>query len=142
MYKLSEIAENFNVERTEIIEALIDHRTLLDDHVEKKMGITYVDDRGIEILYKLLIEPLKVKENKNKPLKKNRISKYNTEEFKDYINIEEKLRLNITELKNDILALDTEIQKKDKFLIDYQEKLLEINRLLVKYEENLLLDNL
>ncbi|HKL42322.1 MAG TPA: hypothetical protein VJ962_07075 [Clostridia bacterium] len=142
MYKLSEIAENFNVERTEIIEALIDHRTLLDDHVEKKMGITYVDDRGIEILYKLLIEPLKVKENKDKPLKKNRISKYNTEEFKDYINIEEKLRLNITELKNDILALDTEIQKKDKFLIDYQEKLLEINRLLVKYEENLLLDNL
>lgn len=141
MYKLSEIAENFNVERTEIIEALIDHRTLLDDHVEKKMGITYVDDRGIEILYKLLIEPLKSKESKDEPLK-NKINKYNTEEFKDYINIEEKLRLNISELKNDILALDTEIQKKDKFLIDYQEKLLEINRLLVKYEENLLLDNL
>jgi len=142
MYKLSEIAENFNVERTEIIEALIDHRTLLDDHVVKKMGITYVDDRGIEILYKLLIAPSNTKEIKDKPLKKNKINKYNTEEFKDYINIEEKLRLNISELKNDILALDTEIQKKDKFLIDYQEKLLEINRLLVKYEENLLLDNL
>jgi hypothetical protein len=141
MYKLSEIAENFNVERTEIIEALIDHRTLLDDHVDKKMGITYVDDRGIEILYKLLIEPLKSQESKDDPLK-NKITKYNTEEFKDYINIEEKLRLNISELKNDILALDTEIQKKDKFLMDYQEKLLEINRLLVKYEENLLLDNL
>lgn len=142
MYKLSEIAENFNVERTEIIEALIDHRTLLDDHVVKKMGITYVDDRGIEILYKLLIAPSNEKEIKDKPLKKNKINKYNKEEFKDYINIEEKLRLNISELKNDILALDTEIQKKDKFLIDYQEKLLEINRLLVKYEENLLLDNL
>jgi len=142
MYKLSEIAENFNVERTEIIEALIDHRTLLDDHVVKKMGITYVDDRGIEILYKLLIAPSNANEIKDKPLKKNKINKYNTEEFKDYINIEEKLRLNISELKNDILALDTEIQKKDKFLIDYQEKLLEINRLLVKYEENLLLDNL
>jgi len=142
MYKLSEIAENFNVERTEIIEALIDHRTLLDDHVVKKMGITYVDDRGIEILYKLLIAPSNANEIQDKPLKKNKISKYNTEEFKDYINIDEKLRLNISELKNDILALDTEIQKKDKFLIDYQEKLLEINRLLVKYEENLLLDNL
>lgn|SRR6056297_2157751 len=142
MYKLSEIAENFNVERTEIIEALIDHRTLLDDHVEKKMGITYVDDRGIEILYKLLIAPTNNNDIKDKPLRKNKINKYNTEEFKDYINIEEKLRLNISELKNDILALDTEIQKKDKFLIDYQEKLLEINRLLVKYEENLLLDNL
>jgi|GEM_PF-6018950 len=142
MYKLSEIAENFNVERTEIIEVLIDQRTLLDDHVEKKMGITYVDDRGIEILYKLLIEPSKENKNDENPLKRNSISKYKTEEFKDYINIEEKLRLNITELKNDILALDTDIQKKDKFLIDYQEKLLEINRLLVKYEENLLLDNL
>ena len=142
MYKLSEIAENFNVERTEIIEALIDHRTLLDDHVVKKMGITHVDDRGIEILYKLLIAPLKEIINDDKPLKKEKTSKYKTEEFKDYINLEEKLRLNISELKNDILALDTEIQKKDKFLIDYQEKLLEINRLLVKYEENLLLDNL
>jgi len=142
MYKLSEIAENFNVERTEIIEVLIDQRTLLDDHVEKKMGITYVDDRGIEILYKLLIEPSKENKNDENPLKRNSISKYKTEEFKDYINIEEKLRLNITKLKNDILALDTDIQKKDKFLIDYQEKLLEINRLLVKYEENLLLDNL
>lgn len=142
MYKLSEIAENFNVERTEIIEALIDHRTLLDDHVEKKMGITYVDDRGIEILFKLLIAPSDKNEVKDKPLTKNKVNKYNIEEFKDYINIEEKLRLNISELKNDILALDTEIQKKDKFLIDYQEKLLEINRLLVKYEENLLLDHL
>jgi hypothetical protein len=140
MYKLSEIAENFNVERTEIIEALIDHRTLLDDHVEKKMGITYVDDRGIEILFKLLIEPSRMNKKSDKPLKKKK--KYNTEEFKDFINIEEKLRLNISELKNDILALDTEIQKKDKFLIDYQEKLLEINKLLVKYEENLLLDDL
>jgi hypothetical protein len=142
MYKLSEIAENFNMERTEIIEALIDHRTLLDNHVEKKMGITYVDDRGIEILYKLLIAPSKNNNQGNKPLKENKMKQYNTEAFKDYINIEEKLRLNISELKNDILALDTEIQKKDKFLIDYQEKLLEINRLLVKYEENLLLDNL
>lgn len=142
MYKLSEIAENFNRERTEIIEALIDHRTLLDDHVEKKMGITYVDDRGIEILYKLLIAPSKDSSSNDNPLKKNTIRKYKTEEFKDFINIEEKLRLNITELKNDILALDTEIQKKDKLIIDYQEKLLEINRLLVKYEENLLLDNL
>lgn len=142
MYKLSEIAENFNRERTEIIEALIDHRTLLDDHVEKKMGITYVDDRGIEILYKLLIAPSKDNSNNDNPLKKNTIRKYKTEEFKDFINIEEKLRLNITELKSDILALDTEIQKKDKLIIDYQEKLLEINRLLVKYEENLLLDNL
>lgn len=142
MYKLSEIAENFNVERTEIIEALINQRTLLDDHVEKKMGITYVDDRGIEILYKLLIEPSKENTNDENPLKRNSISKYKTEEFKDYINIEEQLRLNIIELKNDIIALDTDIQKKDKFLIDYQEKLLEINRRLVKYEENLLLDNL
>ncbi len=142
MYKLSEIAENFNRERTEIIEALIDHRTLLDDHVEKKMGITYVDDRGIEILYKLLIAPSKDSSSNDNPLKKNTIRKYKTEEFKDFINIEEKLRLNIAELKNDILALDTEIQKKDKLIIDYQEKLLEINRLLVKYEENLLLDNL
>lgn len=142
MYKLSEIAENFNVERTEIIEALIDHRTLLNDHVEKKMGITYVDDRGIEILYKLLIAPSRENINDDNPQNKNKISKYKTEEFKDFINIEEKLRLNISELKNDILALDTKIQKKDKFLIDYQEKLLEINRLLVKYEENLLLDNL
>jgi len=142
MYKLSEIAENFNKERTEIIEALIDHRTLLDDHVEKKMGITYVDDRGIEILYQLLIAPSKDNPMNDNPLKKNTIKKYKTEEFKEFVNIEEKLRLNITELKNDILALDTEIQKKDKLTIDYQEKLLEINRLLVKYEENLLLDNL
>lgn len=140
MYKLSEIAENFNIERTEIIEALIDHRTLLDDHVDKKMGITYIDDRGIEILYKLLIASSDEGKN-DKPLN-NSNKKYTTEEFKEYVNIEEKLRLNISELKNDILVLDTQIQKKDKFLIDYQEKLLDINKLLVKYEENLLLDNL
>jgi len=141
MYKLSEIAKNFNRERTEIIEALIDHRTLLDDHVKKKMGITYVDDRGIEILYKLLIAPSVENKNDN-VLKKNKNSGYKTEEFKAYVNIEEKLRLNIAELKSDILDLDTDIQKKDKFLMDYQEKLLEINKLLVKYEENLLLENL
>ena len=56
MYKLSEIAKKFNLERTILIEALIDNKLLLEGHTAKKLGITYVDDRGIEILYKLLLK--------------------------------------------------------------------------------------
>lgn len=139
MHKLSTIAKQFDIKRTELIEALIDHRILLDGHVNKRMGITYVDDRGVEILYKLLIDESSTKQkNDSKDIPPNAVMK----EYEDYQNIEEKLRLSITELKNDILALDTEIQKKDNFLIDYMERLLEVNKMLVEYEENMLIDKL
>jgi hypothetical protein len=134
MYKLSEIAKKFNLERTIIIEALIDNKLLLEVHTFKKSGITYIDDRGIEILYKLLLHVSNSNENDLDFEKKNFLNDY-----KYLDDIEKKIKLNISGLKKDILALDIEIQKKDKFLIDYQEKLLKINKLLVKYEENLLI---
>jgi hypothetical protein len=137
MYKLSEIAKKFNLERTIIIEALIDNKLLLEVHTFKKSGITYVDDRGIEILYKLLLHGSNSNENDLDFEKKNFLNDY-----KYLDDIEKKIKLNISKLKKDILALDTEIHKKDKFLIDYQEKLLKINKLLVKYEENLLIGDL
>jgi|LGVF01.1.fsa_nt_gb predicted nucleic acid-binding protein len=137
MYKLSEVAEKFNLERTTIIESLIDNKLLLDVHTFKKNGITYIDDRGIEILYKLLLDGSTSNEKKLDSNKKNVL-----DEYKYLDDIGKKIKFNISKLKEDILALDTEIQKKDKFLIDYQDKLLKINKALVKYEENLLIGKL
>ena len=137
MYKLSEVAEKFNLERTTIIESLIDNKLLLDVHTFKKNGITYIDDRGIEILYKLLLDGSTSNEKELDSNKKNVL-----DEYKYLDDIEKKIKFNISKLKEEILALDTEIQKKDKFLIDYQEKLLKINKALVKYEENLLIGKL
>ncbi|MEA1975847.1 MAG: hypothetical protein U9N10_09990 [Bacillota bacterium] len=137
MYKLSEVAEKFNLERIIIIESLIDNKLLLDVHTFKRNGITYIDDRGIEILYKLLLDSSTSNEKKMDSNKKNVL-----DEYKYLDDIEKKIKFNISKLKEDILALDTEIQKKDKFLIDYQEKLLKTNKALVKYEENLLIGKL
>lgn len=137
MYKLSEVAEKFNLERIIIIESLIDNKLLLDVHTFKRNGITYIDDRGIEILYKLLLDSSTSNEKKMDSNKKNVL-----DEYKYLDDIEKKIKFNISKLKEDILALDTEIQKKDKFLIDYQEKLLKTNKVLVKYEENLLIGKL
>ncbi len=137
MYKLSEIAKKFNLERTILIEALIDNKLLLEGHTAKKLGITYVDDRGIEILYKLLLKKQNFLSEKISDENKNVL-----DEYKDLNEIEIKIKNDIYKMKEKIFALDTEIQKKNEFLIDYQEKLLNVNKLIVKYEENLLIDDL
>jgi len=137
MYKLSEIAEKFNLERTILIEALIDNKLLLEGHTVKKLGITYVDDRGIEILYKLLLNNQNSLSEKISDGKKNVLN-----EYKHLNEMEIKIKNDIYSMKEKIFALDTEIQKKNEFLLDYQEKLLNINKMIVKYEENLLIDKI
>jgi len=137
MYKLSEIAEKFNLERTILIEALIDNKLLLEGHTNKKQGVTYVDDRGIEILYKLLLKNQNSLNEEFSNGKKNILN-----EYKHLDKIEKKLKNDIINMKEQLFALDTEIQKKDEFLIDYQKKLLDINKMIVKYEENLLIADL
>lgn len=55
LFKISEAAHKLNVETFVIFEKLLTHAELMKDHTEKIHSITYIDERGIDIL-KALIE--------------------------------------------------------------------------------------
>lgn len=121
MYRLSEIAEKFNLERAIIIETLMSRKLMFDNHIQKKMGITYVDDRGIEILYKLLLDSSYDNKDENQ-ISEEKIS----DEYKHFIEEENKIKKEISKLKNEIEILDNEINKENKKIIAYQKKNLKL----------------
>lgn len=54
MYKLSEVAKKLNVEKVLLFELLLTKGEYLVGNVEKKYGVTYLSDSGIEIIDKII----------------------------------------------------------------------------------------
>ncbi|MGM0380183.1 MAG: hypothetical protein ACQEQE_10590 [Bacillota bacterium] len=118
MYKLSEIANRFKIGKKVLIKELIENEKILKNHTKKENGLTYVDDKGIELLYNIFF--------KNEDLKKNK--KEDNEDI-------DKLNQKIKEYKLKILDLDSEIYQKNEILSEYQNKLLNINRKILNFNK-------
>ncbi|MBE0451156.1 MAG: hypothetical protein IBX70_09935 [Clostridia bacterium] len=140
MYKVSEVAELMGVEKTEIFEKMITHKTLIDPNIHKKDGVTYFDERGLEILRTLFskdisnslgeFNSLKSEQN-NDPTKKNRpLSKFE----RDKKILIDKMDI----LKNELMNLDMELKLKDEMIIKYQVKVNEDIEALNRFQYALL----
>lgn len=137
MYRVSDVAELIGVEKTEVFEKMITHKSLLDPNISKIDGVTYFDERGYEILRTLFSkkkeEPVTSDKIEGRPAKT--ISKFEKERdiLYDKIDI----------LKNELFNLDSELELKDDMILKYQLKLAEdiesINKLqysiMKKYEK-------
>lgn len=137
MYRVSDVAELIGVEKTEVFEKMITHKSLLDPNISKIDGVTYFDERGYEILRTLFSkkkeEPLTSDKTESRPAKT--ITKFEKERdiLYDKIDI----------LKNELFNLDSELELKDDMILKYQLKLAEdvesINKLqysiMKKYEK-------
>ena len=54
MYKLSEVAKKLKVEKVLLFEMLLTKGEYLDKHIKKEHGVTYLSDKGIEIMGKII----------------------------------------------------------------------------------------
>lgn len=130
MYKVSEVAELLGVEKTEIFEKMITHKSLLDPNISKIDGVTYFDDRGYEILMTLFSkskEDLILNEKTDiRPVKLASKFERDREILYDKIEI----------LKNELANLDSELELKDDMIIKFQMKISEdidmLNKLQIK----------
>ena len=119
MYKVSEVAEVIGVEKTEIFEKMITHKTLMDPNIHKKDGVTYFDERGLEILKTLFSKDISSSpgefdnfklEQQNDSIKKNRpLSKFE----RDRKILIDKMDI----LRNELMNLDMELKLKDEMIL-------------------------
>ncbi len=140
MYKVSEVAELIGVEKTEIFEKMITHKTLIDPNIHKKDGVTYFDERGLEILKTLFSKDISSSpgefnsfksEQSIDPAKKNRpLSKFE----RDRKILIDKMDI----LKNELMNLDMELKLKDEMIIKYQVKVNEDIEALNRFQYALL----
>ncbi len=117
MYRVSELADLIGVEKTEIFEKMITHKSLLDPNISKVDGVTYFDERGYEILRTLFSKKQEelnpIERLDSKPLKS--VSKFEKEKDILYDKIEI--------LKNELINLDSELELKDDMILKFQIKL-------------------
>lgn len=140
MYKVSEVAEVIGVEKTEIFEKMITHKTLMDPNIHKKDGVTYFDERGLEILKTLFSKDISSSpgefdnfklEQQNDSIKKNRpLSKFE----RDRKILIDKMDI----LKNELMNLDMELKLKDEMILKYQVKVNEDIEALNRFQYALL----
>lgn len=145
MYKISEVAELLAVEKTDIFAKLISHKSLLDPNIKKVDGVTYFDQRGVEILKTLLSktnvtvddsyvdsEP----EDEDVHLNQTETSKpYTMSKFEKDRRI---LLDQIDILHKEMQKLDDEIALKDNLILGYQIKLDEDFEILGKFQQQML----
>ena len=117
MYRVSEIADLIGVEKTEVFEKLITHKSLLDPNIVKVEGVTYFDERGYEILRTLFSksrdEYVTSEKTDAKPTKS--MSKFDREREILYDKIEI--------LRNEINNLDSELELKDEMILKFHSKM-------------------
>lgn len=140
LYKVSEVAEVIGVEKTEIFEKMITHKTLMDPNIHKKDGVTYFDERGLEILKTLFSKDISSSpgefdnfktEHQNDSIKKNRpLSKFE----RDRKILIDKMDI----LKNELLNLDMELKLKDEMILKFQVKVNEDIEALNRFQYALL----
>jgi hypothetical protein len=140
LYKVSEVAEVIGVEKTEIFEKMITHKTLMDPNIHKKDGVTYFDERGLEILKTLFSKDISSSpgefdnfklEQQNDSIKKNRpLSKFE----RDRKILMDKMDI----LRNELMNLDMELKLKDEMILKYQVKVNEDIEALNRFQYALL----
>lgn len=125
MYKVSDAADIIGVEKVEIFEKMITHKALLDPNISKQEGVTYFDERGLEILKTLFHTNTEhnpnVKNEEHEGLKEHKPNKIKSRQDKEYDILKRKIEIITNELAN----LDQELEMKDELLSKYQFKLLE-----------------
>ncbi|GAU75778.1 hypothetical protein [Fusibacter sp. 3D3] len=138
MYKVSEAADIIGVEKVEIFEKMITHKALLDPNISKQDGVTYFDERGLEILKTLFHTSLDLNQSSTsddmdhiKDVKQNKIK---SRQDKEYDILRRKLEIITDELTN----LDQELEIKDELMAKYQFKLLEDLDVISKLQYGLL----
>lgn len=85
MYKLSDVAKKLNIEKILIFEMLLTKGEYLKGNIEKKSGVTYLSDDGVEIIRKIingenLGEKFKYKDGELKEESKGDLNRVNHEE--------------------------------------------------------------
>jgi len=121
MYKVSEVADIIGVEKVAIVEKMITHKTILDESIKKVDGVTYFDERGIDVLRTLfngntLHNYPAENHEKSDEIEKSKIkSKFDRER--------EILYNQINILQNEIVNLDQELEYKDEIIKTYIEKI-------------------
>jgi len=134
MYKVSEVAELIGVEKTEIFEKLISHKSLIEPNILKIDGVTYFDERGFEILTTLFSKSVNntfAANTDKSELKTNRsVSKFDRERDVLYDKIEI--------LRNELVNLDSELELKDDIVKKFQLKLNEEIELISKLQYSLM----
>lgn len=135
MYKVSEVADIIGVEKVEIFEKMISHKSILDPSIFKRDGITYFDERGLEILKTLFhtntAVDLKIEQE---ILKESKSNNPKNKKDKEYDILKNKIQILTNELSN----LDEELELKDEILLKHQFKLLEDLDTLSKLQYSLL----
>ncbi len=134
MYKISEAADLIGVEKVEIFEKMITHKSILDPSIKKIEGVTYFEERGIGILKTLFYgsqssDQVCEDSQKEKVQTEKRIVKVRSKFERERDILYDKLLI----LKHELLNLDEELILKDEMILSYQKKLVEdmeiINRL-------------
>lgn len=132
MYKVSEIADLIGIEKTEVFEKLITHKSLLDPNIVKVDGVTYFDERGYEILRTLFSKSRDENNNSEKydvkPTKS--LSKFDREREILYDKIEI--------LRNEIANLDSELELKDEMILKFHFKMNEDLESIIKLQNQIM----
>lgn len=122
MYKVSDVSELIGVEKTEVFEKMITHRALLESHIHKEDGVTYFNERGLEVLKTLFgIEIDQNDKSVVKALAKKDFASNEVRQDRDRKILLDKISILINEMDN----LDRELSLKDKMIEQYQQKIAE-----------------
>lgn len=135
MYKVGEAADMIGVEKVEIFEKMITHRTLLDPNIKKIDGVTYFEEQAITILKTLFngsslnSAHTDVVEHSEKSQIEKRVVKVRSKFERERDILYDKINI----LKYEIGNLDEALKMKDDQIFSFQEKLIDdldvINRL-------------
>lgn len=130
LYKVSEAAEIIGVEKVDIFEKMITHKSLLDAMIKKQDGVTYFDERAIDVLKTLFfggqVSNSQMESNDdlgevNEPKNDIKVVKMKSKFEKDREILYDKIEI----LKNELFNLDTELEMKDEMIHKYQRKMIE-----------------
>lgn len=147
MFKISEAAHKLNVETFVIFEKLLTHAELMKDHTQKIHSVSYIDEQGIDILQALIegkpIENIGEAEVVDEEISsgdesadsiveiedENHTSEMSTSDDEDWLteddltildNEKQKLRGEISRLRQELIQYDTELKKMDEVIDNYQ----------------------
>lgn len=141
LYKIGDVAELLKVEKTDIFAKLISHKSLLEPNIKKVEGVTYFEERGLEVLKTLFYKKDKESIKESVDARKSLDDSFSTEHKKTLSKYEREKNIlydQIEILNNELTKLDMEIELKDQMLLSFHEKLLEDLEILSKFQNHLL----
>jgi len=135
VYKVGEAADMIGVEKVDIFEKMITHKSILDPNIKKVDGVTYFEEQAITILKTLFYGSTQneTRSDANAYSEKNPVEKRIVKVRSKFERERDILYDKINILKYEIGNIDDALKMKDDQVLSYQEKLSEdldvINRL-------------